>query len=263
MEEIKLWAEGAPGARGEGIEDTPSLKPFIVECKESRPGIVICPGGGYECKVPHEGAPIAKWLNSIGIHAFVLNYRVAPYRHPYPFIDACRAISYVRFNAHRWNIDNEKIGILGFSAGGHLAAMVGTHFTDSYIESKDEIDKVSCRPDVMILSYPVISFGKFTNEGSTINLLGKEPDRESILYFSNEYHVTDKTPPTFIWHTADDEVVSVQNSILFSMALKEKDRPFEMHIYESGPHGMGLADGDDHVGSWKELCAKWLKKQGF
>ncbi len=263
MEEIKLWGNSVPGAMGDSIEDTPSLKPFILEGDEKRAAIVICPGGGYVTKAWHEGVPVAQWLNSIGIHAFVLNYRVAPYRHPYPFMDACRAIRYVRFNADMWNVDPEKIGILGFSAGGHLAAMVGTHFMDSYVEAKDKIDEISCRPDLMVLAYPVISFGEYTHEGSKYNLLGEDLDCESLVYFSHEKNVTDSTPPTFIWHTADDESVPVQNSILFSMALKEKDIPFELHIYPSGPHGMGLADDNDHVGSWTKLCAKWLRCQGF
>lgn len=263
MEDIKLWKHGAPGAIGNGIEDTPSLKPFTLEGDEEKAAIIICPGGGYVDRAWHEGEPVAKWLNRIGIHAFVLNYRVAPYSHPYPFMDACRAVSYVRFNAVKWNINSKKIGILGFSAGGHLAAMVGTHFTDSYVKSKDEIDKISCRPDLMVLAYPVISFDKYTHEGSKVNLLGEEVDDESIFYFSNEHNVTDSTPPTFLWHTADDESVHVQNSILFSVALKEKNIPFELHIYDSGPHGMGLANEDVHVGSWTRLCAEWLKRQGF
>lgn len=263
MEEL-LWPEGAPGAIGDTREDKPSIAPYIANADCLHGAIIICPGGGYVRKAHHEGEPVALWLNSIGISAFVLNYRVAlSYRHPYPLMDVQRAIRYVRYYAAKWNIDPNRVGVLGFSAGGHLAATVGTHFDNGYADADDPIDRMSCRPDVMILCYPVITFGEYRHHGSMVSLIGENPPDELKNFLSNELHVTPDTPPTFLWHTADDQSVPVENSLLFAQALSRCGVPFELHIYPHGRHGLGLAVDDPHVRGWTELCTRWLKSLGF
>lgn len=264
MREILLWSDGAPGAKGSTKEDTPSIMPYVINDGIKHGAIVICPGGGYVRRAFHEGEPVAFWLNSIGISAFVLNYRVAPfYRHPYPFMDVQRAIRYVRYHAIDWNIAPDHIGIMGFSAGGHLASTLGTHFDYGCSDAEDPIDRISCRPDAMVLCYPVITFGEYSHNGSMVNLLGDNPSDDMIRFLSNELHVSPDTPPTFLWHTADDQAVPVQNSLLFAEALKRCGVPFELHVYPHGRHGLGLASEEPSVGTWTELCARWLKEQGF
>ncbi|MCM8901920.1 alpha/beta hydrolase [Caldicoprobacter algeriensis] len=264
MEEILLWPNGVSGAKGDTKEDTPSIVPYIVNSGDARGAIIICPGGGYVRRACHEGEPVALWLNSIGISAFVLNYCVAPsYRYPYPFMDMQRVIRYVRYNAADWNIEPNHIGIMGFSAGGHLASTVGTHFDNGSADVEDPINRMSCRPDAMILCYPVITFGEYRHHGSMVSLIGENPSDELIKLLSNELHVMPDTPPAFLWHTADDQAVHVQNSLLFAEALRRCGVPFELHIYPHGRHGLGLALGEPSVSSWTELCARWLKNLGF
>src|SRR5215831_11844874 len=207
-----LWPNGAPDAKGTEERDKPTLTVFLPpEGKANGAAVVICPGGGYQfLAVDHEGKQIGEWLNKQGVTAFMLKYRIAPrYRHPAPLQDAQRAIRTVRARAKEWHIDPKKIGIMGFSAGGHLASTAGTHFDDGKADADDSIEKESCRPDFLILCYPVISMmGPTTHGGSKTNLLGKEPDEKLVENLSNEKQVTDKTPPTFLFHTnADTGVV--------------------------------------------------------
>ncbi|WP_027091290.1 alpha/beta hydrolase [Cohnella thermotolerans] len=258
-----LWPEGAPLANGTTDEDRPALIPYLLE-GSGHAAVIVFPGGGYGMRADHEGEPIARWLNSIGVSAFVLRYRVAPYGYPCALLDAQRAIRTVRHEAERYGIDPNRIGILGFSAGGHLAATAGTHFDAGRPEAEDEIERRSSRPDLLILCYPVITMlDSHTHEGSRLNLLGAEPDPNLVELLSNERQVTADTPPTFLWHTSDDGAVPVENSLRFASALREKGVLFDLHVYAHGRHGMGLAEDDDHVKGWTDACASWLRYNGF
>jgi acetyl esterase/lipase len=261
---IKLWANGAPGAVGSEPADIPTLIPYISKEKATGAAIIVCPGGGYNHLADHEGRPVAEWLNSIGITAFVLKYRLGPrYHHPAPLQDAARAIRTVRARAAEWQIDPKRIGILGFSAGGHVASTIGTHFDSGQASSSDPIERVSSRPDVMILVYPVITMSGFTHRGSKKQLLGDNPSKDLITLLSNEEQVTKQTPPTFLVHTANDAAVPVENSLHFAEALRKIGVPFELHIYERGPHGFGLGGNNPVLMSWPGSCANWLKLNGF
>jgi acetyl esterase/lipase len=258
---IYLWPENVPYALGQAEEDRPRLVPYIVESNKPTAAVIVCPGGGYARRAAHEGDPAAEWLNSIGISAFVLHYRVHPYKHPAPLSDAQRAIRYVRSHAEQWNINRSQIGILGFSAGGHLASTAGTRFDNGNPEAADPIDREQCRPDLMVLCYPVISFGEYRHQGSMNNLIGADASEELQAAFSNELQVTKDTPPTFLWHTSDDASVPVENSLLFAAALSKYNIPFELHSYESGRHGLGLAAEHPQAYTWTNLCELWLKKR--
>ena len=269
-EVILLWPDGAPGAKGIADGDKPSITLYLPEKdKATGAAVVIFPGGGYgHLAMDHEGHQIAEWLNSFGVAGFIVKYRHsrsgAGYRHPAPLQDAQRAIRTVRSGAKQWNIDPDRIGIIGFSAGGHLASSLGTHFNNRYSEAKDEIDRASCRPDFMILMYPVISFTEaFTHKGSRRNLLGANPDPELVENLSNEKQVTAQTPPTFIVFGNDDKVVPVENGVAFYMGLKKVGVPAEMHIYEKGRHGFGLGVGADPVSSWPLRCSEWMRGRGL
>jgi acetyl esterase/lipase len=225
--------------------------------------VIVCPGGGYCGKADYEGAPVARWLNSVGLSAFVLDYRVVPYKHPYPLLDAQRAIRVVRCHALEWGIKPDKIGILGFSAGGHLSATAGTHFDFGSPDAADLVDQESCRPDALVLCYPVVSFGEFRHDGSMVALLGENPPDALRFSLSNETQVTNLTPPAFIWHTANDEGVPVENSLLFAGALSKHQVPFELHVFPDGAHGLALGEGHPAVSAWTGLCATWLHGLGF
>jgi acetyl esterase/lipase len=209
----------------------------------------------------HEGRQVARWLNSIGVTAFVLKYRIAPrYHHPAPLQDAQHALRTVRANAKEWHVDLKRIGIWGFSAGGHLAATAGTHFDDGKVDAEDPIERVSCRPDFMILAYPVITFTEAgMHRGSRSNLLGPDPDPKLVESLSNEKQVTARTPPTFLFHTDADRGVVPENSVLFYLALRKAGVPAELHIYEKGAHGVGLAPKDAILSSWPERLAAWMR----
>ncbi len=260
---IELWPEGAPLAQGSNEEDIPAITAYPVK-GEGRGAVIVCPGGGYGGRAAHEGEPIALWLNSIGINAFVLRYRVAPYKYPCALYDVQRAVRHVRHHAGDYGINPSKIGVLGFSAGGHLTATIGTHYDSGISDASDEIDRQSCRPDAIVLCYPVITLKQpYLHEGSMLNLLGRNPDPQLIELLSNECQVTEDTPPTFLWHTADDGAVPVENSMLFASALRRAGVPFDLHVYETGRHGLGLAEEDKHVASWTSVCGLWLKRQQF
>jgi len=265
-----LWPDGAPGAKGSDDGDKPSLTLYLPT-KENANGaaVVICPGGGYgHLAMDHEGHQIAEWLNSLGVAGFILQYRHsrsgAGYGHPAPLQDAQRAIRMVRSRAEQWNVDPRRIGIIGFSAGGHLASSAGTHFQTRYSEARDAIDEFSCRPDFMILGYPVISFTEwYTHSGSRRNLLGKDPERELVENLSNEKRVTPQTPPTFLVLANDDKPVPPENSIYFYLALRKAKVPAEMHIYEKGGHGFGPGAEKGAVSSWMTRCADWMRGRGL
>ncbi len=255
---ILLWPEGTLGPGQMTPGDTPQLTPYLVETQSAAPVIVVCPGGGYGGRAPHEGEPVAQWLNTLGISAVVLSYRVAPHRHPAPLQDAQRAIRTVREQARIWNIDPRKVGILGFSAGGHLAATAATHYDTGKRGAADPVERHSCRPDAVVLCYAVISFGVHRHQGSMNNLLGDTVDEEVRRLLSNETQVNAQTPPTFLWHTADDAAVPVANSLLFATALGNHGVPFALHVFPHGRHGLGLAQDDPQVGVWTTLCGSWL-----
>ncbi len=228
--------------------------------------VVICPGGAYKILAyTKEGTDIAKWLNGKGIAAIVLKYRLpdpmfSEILHKSPLLDANRAIRITRFNAKKWNIDPDQIGIMGFSAGGHLASSAGTHYDLGIKDSKNDIDKTSCKPDFMVLVYPVISMDTaITHMGSRENLLGKKPDDKLIQNFSNELQVNQDTPPTFLIHSQDDRAVPVQNSLRFHAALMKNNVPAELHVFPNGGHGFGLGYGKDQVGEWISICHKWME----
>jgi acetyl esterase/lipase len=265
-----LWPAGAPGARGGEDGDRPSLTIYLPpKQKATGTAVVICPGGGYgHLAMDHEGHQVAQWLNSLGVAGFILKYRHrnsgAGYGHPAPLQDAQRALSMVRSRAKQWNINPDRIGILGFSAGGHLASTAGTHFHKGRDDAKDPIDRISCRPDFMILVYPVISLIEWcAHSGSRRNLLGDNPDEKLVENLSNERQVTSETPPTFLVHTDEDNGVPAENSIYFYLALRKAAVPAEMHIYRKGPHGFGLGQKHGPVSSWPERCADWMRGLGL
>lgn len=261
--EILLWPDGAPGAKGATDEDCPAIIPYLVD-GENRPVVVVCPGGGYGGRAQHEGEPIAKWLNGLGISAFVLRYRVAPYQYPSALLDVQRAIRTIRHEAKRFRINPDKLGILGFSAGGHLTANAGTSYDRGNIEAEDIVERQSSRPDLLVLCYPVITLtDPFTHTGSRDNLLGKEATLEQIDLLSPEKNVTEDTPPTFLWHTTDDAAVPVENSLMFASALSKHNVKFDMHVYTKGRHGLGLAEDEEHTIGWVDTCASWLAFNDF
>jgi acetyl esterase/lipase len=215
--------------------------------------------------VDHEGKQIAEWLNARGVAAFVLRYRLGPrYHHPIELGDAQRALRFVRLHAVEYGIASDKIGIWGFSAGGHLASTAGTHFDAGNAGAADPIDRVSSRPDFMILAYPVISFTTpYTHRGSLRNLLGDDPDPKLVASLSNETQVTPETPPAFLFHTTTDSGVPPENSVLFYLALRKAGVPAEMHIYERGQHGVGLAPSDPILSTWAKRLEDWMRLHGW
>lgn len=260
-----LWPAGAPGAVGSEASDRPSITRLDPpKGKSNGAAMVICPGGGYAFLASHEAEPVGEWLNTLGVTAFVLKYRIAPrYKHPAPLHDAQRAIRTIRYNAKAWGIDPNRIGILGFSAGGHLTSTAVTHFDPGNPSAEDPIDRVSSRPDLGVLIYPVISFvGPAAHAGSRRNLLGENPPAELVEKLSSEKQVTARTPPCFLMHTADD-AVSVENALLFAEALRKNRVPFELHVYEHGVHGYGLAQNDPILRTWTNRCADWLRVRNF
>lgn len=261
-----LWPNGVPGSLGDSPADKPSLTFFPAPSdKANGAAVVVCPGGGYSgLAIDHEGHQVAAWLNAEGIAAILLQYRVAPYRHPIPLGDAQRAIRTVRTRAAEFGIDPARIGILGFSAGGHLASSAGTHFDNGNPDSADPIERASCRPDFMILVYPVITFKPpSAHIGSRNNLLGPGPDPELVTLLSNDEQVTKETPPAFLVHTSGDRGVPAENSVRFYLALRKAKIPAEMHLFEKGEHGFGLAPDDPVLSAWPKLCIAWLNARGL
>jgi acetyl esterase/lipase len=268
---LQLWPEGAPGAMGTGPLDVPRISVNLPP-KEKATGaaVVICPGGGYvTLAADHEGKQVAEWFNNLGIAAFVLRYRVNTWDHrkygyPHAFNDATRAMRLVRSRAAGWGIDPGKIGILGFSAGGHLASTVGTHFDQGKAKAKDLVERAASRPNFLVLIYPVVSFTtEHTHRFSREMQLGRNLDSTLAEYLSNEKHVTTLTPPTFLMHT-DDDGVEPENSVLFYLALRKARVPAEMHIYQKGGHGYGFYPKDNPaLATWPDRLRDWLKGQGL
>ena len=262
----KLWPDGAPGAKGQGDADTPVVRVYSpTEETNTGAAVVVCPGGGYAVlATDHEGAQVARYFQSIGVTGVVLRYRHSPYRHPIPLGDAQRALRWVRAHAKRLGVSPTRIGVMGFSAGGHLASTLSTHFDAGQSDSKDAIDRESCRPDFTILGYPVVSLSAdFAHTGSARNLLGAKPTPEQTRGLSNELQVTGETPPAFLFHTSEDPGVDVRHSLRYYEALRTHKVPAEIHAYQWGPHGVGLASADPVVGAWKHRLAEWMRTSGL
>lgn len=263
---IRLWEGDAPNANGKEAIDIPTLTPFIApKDKATGAAIVVLPGGGYRALSDvKEGSAVAEYLNSIGVSAFVLKYRLGPkYGQPNQLLDASRAMRMVRSRAKEWGIDANRIGILGFSAGGHLASTMATHFDSGDPNATEELEKMSSRPDLQVLIYPVITMGEFTHAGSKKNLLGENPSEELVKKYSNELQITKDTPPAFIVQGVDDKTVPMENSLLYVQALRKNGVPFEFHLYEHGPHGFGLGGTDPILSTWKDRLTAWLNSHGF
>ncbi len=255
-EKIFLWPNEAPYCAESPDQEQPSVTAY--PCENARGAVIICPGGAYMGKADYEGAPIAQLLNTAGIAAFVLDYRVAPCHHEAPLSDGKRAIRLIR------SLGYEKVGILGFSAGGNLCCATATLYDAGDPNSDDPVERLSSRPDAFIPCYPVASMGNYTHEWSRQNLLGThDGDPELIRRFSAEENITSDTPPAFIWHTATDYLVPVQNSLNLGAALAEKRVPFEMHIYPAGQHGLGLGAAQFPASEWGSSCCRWLLQLGF
>jgi acetyl esterase/lipase len=268
---LPVWPDGPPDENGlSGPEEGDRCIVNITEAtltlhlppKDRATGaaVLICPGGGYSgvC-VGHEGEALAKWLNTLGVAAGVVKYRLPNGNHRVPIQDAQRALQIVRSRAAEWGIQEDKVGVMGFSAGGHLASTVGTHFEEDYTSGEGDAAAVSRRPDFMILGYPVITMGNdLTHSGSRRNLLGEDPSDDQVSRFSNHLRVTDNTPPTFIVYSDDDDVVPPKNAMLFYNATNTHGVPAEVHIYDAGGHGYGLAEEGHPAASWPARCEEWM-----
>ena len=278
MDRIRLW-EGTPPyynesyKNGENTDDVPSLTPFVLPADTDENGnvrktgcVIVCPGGSYVGRANYEGDPVCEFFNKYGISAFTLNYRVEPYDYYAIRADVNRAVRWVRYHADEYGIDPNKIAILGFSAGGHLATMGATNY-DRGLDEGDEIDRTSCRPDAALLCYAVISMTReLTHEHSRYILIGRmenEIKEKYVRQLSGELAVTEDTPPMFLWHTAADNCVMVENSIAMAAALSAKKIPFELHVFDKGDHGLGLATETPGACQWPALAADWLKRLGY
>ncbi|MBV9622827.1 MAG: alpha/beta hydrolase [Acidobacteria bacterium] len=264
---IPLWDRGAPGALGREPRDVPAVTVYRpVDPRRTATAVIIAPGGGYRLLASnHEGRQVADWLNALGVTAFVLSYRLGPrYHHPIELGDAKRAVRLVRSRASQLGFAPDRVGMMGFSAGGHLAATLGTHFDRGDSHAADPIERFSSRPDFLILAYPVISFtAPYAHAASRTNLLGDNPSMALREELSDELHVNADTPPTFLFSTAADRVVPSENSVSFYLALHKAGVPAELHIFEKGPHGVGLALGNPVLGEWPRLLANWLHDRGL
>ena len=260
-----LWENGAPGALGHEDSDIPTLT-YYPALRGALTAVVVAPGGGYRgLAMNHEGRQIANWLNAVGISAFVLKYRLGPrYHHPIELGDAQRAIRLVRAHAAEYGFKPDHIGMMGFSAGGHLTSTAETHFDSGNPDAADPIDRASSRPDFVILCYAVISFiAPYSHRGSAEALLGDSPDPKLLEYLSIDLQVTPQTPPTFLFSTSEDTTVPSENSVAFYLALHKAHVPAELHIFQHGPHGVGLDLGDPALGEWPTLLINWLRGLGL
>jgi acetyl esterase/lipase len=271
-EPIRLWEGDAPGALGTADQDIPTITPYLPAAdKASGTSIVVCPGGGYGGLAPHEGEGYAKWLADNGVAAFVLKYRLGSkgYRHPVMLGDVSRAIRLVRSRAAEWKLDPQRVGVMGSSAGGHLASTAVTHFDAGKPDAADTVERNSSRPDFGVLCYAVISMEDgVTHGGSKANLLGKTPDPQLVELLSNEKQVTKQTPPCFVWSTQEDKAVSVVNSLQFVTALQKNGVTYDFHVYQKGPHGIGLSEGKNGVPAgdihpWGKDLLFWLRQNGW
>ncbi len=264
-EVIPLYPDTAPGESPDG--DWASLAVFPAPAETANgAGMLVCPGGGYGFLAnDHEGVQVAAWFNGLGGTAAVLRYRHAPYhRHPAPLLDAQRAMRLLRSRAEQYRLDPRRLGAMGFSAGGHLASTLGTHFDHGDPAAADPVARQSCRPDVLVLAYPVITtYPPHAHLGSRTNLLGPEPPAELVELLASERQVTAETPPTFLFHTDTDDGVVPENSVLFYLALRNAGVPAELHIYANAPHGVGLCLHDPIIGTWPARLADWLRVMRF
>ncbi|MEM9644530.1 MAG: alpha/beta hydrolase [Planctomycetota bacterium] len=279
---MPLWPDGAPGAKGNATGDVPQLILTIADSEAATAGVVILPGGGYRMRaIDHVGYQIADWFKRLGVSSAICTYRVRGegnqgrgYGHPYPMLDAQRAIQTMRAMSEEWNIDPDRIGVIGFSAGGHLAATVSTHFADMREPevqrlartkvADDTVSRASSRPDFSILCYPVISFNAaHTHRGSQKNLLGEGASEELIESLSNEKQITSRTPPTFLFHTGADTVVPVDNSLAYYQGCVAQGVQAELHVFPEGRHGLGLSANLSGPSQWPALCEQWLRRRGI
>lgn len=263
---FRLWEGAAPGSFGATANDVPTLTYYPSGRGNTRSAVIVAPGGGYgNLALNHEGRQVANWLNAQGVSAFVLRYRLGPtYRHPVPLNDALRAVRMVRSRATEFGLNADRIGILGFSAGGHLVSTVATRFDRGNATATDPIDRASSRPDFVVLGYPVIaSAAPYAHEGSFRNLIGDGAPADLRASLSNDTQVKADTPPTFMFHTNADTTVPPENSVLFYMALRKAGVPAELHIFEPGAHGVGLAMNDAVLGAWPPLLSSWLRARGL
>lgn len=256
---IKLWNKEMPHRRDD-IEFEPHMKAYTADSKGA---VIVLPGGAYVNRAEHEGDAVGEWFQSIGITAFVVEYRTAPYSHPAEISDAQRAIRYVRHHADEYGIDRDKIAIMGFSAGGHLAGSASVHYDKEMYEPTDEIDNECAKPNASILCYPVIDMGEYRHDGSRHNLIGPRPTEDMKEFMSLHKQVNSETPEAFIWHTSSDNAVPVANSLLYAEALSRENINFEMHIYPLGEHGLGLAPNNDYVSKWSNDLVAWLTLKGW
>ena len=267
LQVLRLWSGAAPGAQGTANSDIPQMTAYLPRFTPAgMTAVIVLPGGGYRALAMNsEGRQVANFLNSMGIAAFVLQYRLGPrYHHPVEIEDAQRAIRTVRSHAGEWHIAPNRIGIMGFSARGHLAATASTRFDSGKPDASDDVDRASSRPDFSILCYPVISLTEaWTHKGSKLNLLGENPSPELAKTLSMENAVTARTPPTFIFLTNADTSVPAENSVYYYLALRKAGVSAEMHIFEDGPHGVGLAMYDPALSEWPKLLDNWLRMNGF
>jgi acetyl esterase/lipase len=262
-----LWTGDAPGALGKTAADIPGIYLYPAPAdKAVGSAVVVCPGGGYGAlAMDHEGKQIAAWLNGLGVTAAVLKYRLgsAKYRHPVEIGDAQRALRTVRSRAAELKVDSKKIGILGFSAGGHLASTAATHFDAGKADADDPIERVSCRPDFAVLCYAVITLEPpYAHMGSRNNLLGKDADEKLVASLCNDKMVTKETPPTFLVHTTEDKAVPAENSVMFYLACLKHHVPAELHIFEKGQHGLGMGPANLPFSAWPALCEAWMRGRG-
>lgn len=265
-ETIPLWEGRAPGALGDADADRPTITFYGAARQSNGTAVIVAPGGGYtNLAMDHEGRQVASWFNAMGVTAFVLKYRLGPrYHHPIELGDAQRAIRLVRSRAAEFGVSPDRVGMMGFSAGGHLAATAATKFDDGVANAADAIDRASSRPDFLILGYPVISFDPaITHAGSVRSLLGENPAPALREELSADLHVTANTPPAFLFSTNADTAVPAENSVRFFLALRQAKVPAEMHIFENGPHGVGLDLSDPALGVWPTLLTNWLRGRGL
>ena len=256
---FNLWNDTMP-YKMDDVDFIPHIKEYVVGSKGA---VVVCPGGGYSMRAAHEGDTMGEWFNSIGITAFVLEYRVAPYKHPAEISDVQRAIRYVRHNAEKYGIDKDKIAVMGFSAGGHLAATASVHYDKKMYEPTDDIDTESAKPNASILCYPVIDMGEYRHDGSKCNLIGDRPTADMTEFMSAHLQINTETPEAFLWHTSSDNGVHVMNSLLYAQGLAKNCINYEMHIYPLGEHGLGLAPDVPYVSRWAEDLERWLTYKGW
>jgi len=274
---IPIWPEGVPGAlpnpTPEVVEDggrvsnvhVPTLTVYPADRPANGTAVVVCPGGGYtRLAAEHEGDAVARWLNGLGVSAFVLRYRLKEYGHPAPLRDVLRAIRLVRSDAAKWKVDPARIGVLGFSAGGHLASSAATLFDAPEGRTGAAIDGVSARPDFAVLVYPVISLKPpYYHSGSKANLIGEKAAPDLVDHLSTDLQVTPRTSPAFLAHGGTDTAVAPENSLLFYSALRRAGVPAEMHLYQEGPHGIGLRPGHGPMSDWPARCAEWMRARGL